>query len=122
MIGPQDEDSLSHLENQGQLNYCRKLQASSTKKLEIKFRKSNPEIVQMLGELLEFNPHKRPSAKECLQKKLFDDIRVPMLEKGAPCTIDLSQIDGEGQFDYKNWKDTKLSITDLKNMLLKILE
>lgn len=39
--------------------------------------------------MLEFNPFFRPTAKECLQSKIFDEIRVPDLEAAAPFKINI---------------------------------
>jgi hypothetical protein len=38
----------------------------------------------MLEAMLEFNQQFRVSAKELLKNKMFDDIRVERLERGAP--------------------------------------
>jgi hypothetical protein len=37
--------------------------------------------------MLSFNPNDRLSAKEALENKIFDEIRVPNLENDAPYKI-----------------------------------
>lgn len=40
--------------------------------------------------MLEFNPHLRWSAKECLKSHYFDDVRIPQLEKKSKHKITLN--------------------------------
>jgi N-dimethylarginine dimethylaminohydrolase len=54
--------------------------------------------------MLEFNPYFRPTAKECLQNRIFDEIRVPGLEAAAPFKINIECDRNEYQFDYENMK------------------
>ena len=49
--------------------------------------------------MLEYNPFFRPSAKECLQNPIFDEIRVPALERDAPEMI-VADIDEVLPIDY----------------------
>lgn len=58
--------------------------------------------------MLEFNPYYRPTAKECLQSKLFDSIRVPGLEASAPFKINIDVDRNEFKFDYEE-TNTKFS-------------
>ena len=52
--------------------------------------------------MLEFNPYFRPTAKECLQNKIFDNIRVTGLEISAPFKINIDVDRNQHQFDYEN--------------------
>ncbi len=52
--------------------------------------------------MLEFNPYFRPTAKECLQNKIFDNIRVAGLEISAPFKINIDVDRNQYQFDYEN--------------------
>ena len=56
----------------------------------------------MLNNLVQFDPRKRKSAKECLESKMFDDIRVRELEKGAPFKIYLGCDDNSDHVDNLN--------------------
>ena len=67
--------------------------------LQQQFSFSNEEVVKVLCDLLQFNPHKRVSAADCLQNKIFDPIRVPELEQPAPFKIKLN-VDDYDAFDY----------------------
>ena len=49
--------------------------------------------------MLQFSPEKRTSAEECLKNKIFDPIRVELLEKPSPYKIDC-KIDKMDLFDY----------------------
>ena len=41
----------------------------------------NPDLQELCLKMLEFNPHMRWSAKECLKSRYFDDVRIKQLEK-----------------------------------------
>jgi len=49
--------------------------------------------------MLQFNPYFRPSAKELLKHKIFDDYRRPDLEQPAPfkITLDIDDKDVDGE-------------------------
>ena len=51
-------------------------------------------MVQLVHDMLEYNPFFRPSAKECLQNPIFGEIRVPALERDAPemVTADIDEV------------------------------
>ena len=70
--------------------------------LQKKFPKTNQGILCLLKEMLEFNPFFRPTAKECLQNKIFDGIRVAGLEVSAPFKINIDVDRNEYKFDYEN--------------------
>ena len=73
-------------------------------KLHKKFPKTNQGILGLLKEMLEFNPFFRPTAKECLQNKIFDSIRVAGLEVSAPFKINIDVDRNEHQCDYENFE------------------
>lgn len=80
--------------------------------------------MNLLKEMLEFNPFFRPTAKECLQNKIFDSIRVAGLEVSAPFKINIDVDRNEHQCDYENFeqqqseKDTKKEIDMFKMFVL----
>jgi serine/threonine protein kinase len=105
VIGKQDELSdCSFIIDEGVMKYQQRIQATfrlnSNKLSEIYF-KSNSMLVQLLREMLQFNPYYRPTAKECLQHKIFDHIRVAGLESNAPFKINIDADRNEYKFDYE---------------------
>ena len=92
--------------------------------LEEKFPKTNAGILRLLKDMLEFNPFFRPTAKECLQNKIFDNIRVAGLEVSAPFKINIDVDRNEYKFDYENSEaneskiDTKKEIQMFKIFVL----
>jgi hypothetical protein len=56
-------------------------------------------MVQLVHDMLEYNPFFRPTAKECLQNPIFDEIRVPALERDSPEMI-VADIDEVLPIDY----------------------
>ena len=63
------------------------------------FKPCSPNLVSLVLEMLEYNPFFRPSAKECLQNPIFDDIRVTMLERDAAESI-ITEVDEVLPIDY----------------------
>ena len=59
-------------------------------------------MITLLADMLSYNPQFRPTAKECLKNPIFDEIRVPGLEKSAPYKINIDVDRNEYQFDYDN--------------------
>lgn len=68
--------------------------------------------------MLEYNPFFRQSAKECLQNPIFDEIRVPALERNAPEHI-VVDIDEVLPIDYDNGRirDTDKSPEMISNII-----
>ena len=54
--------------------------------LAAKFSRSSPELVNLLEQMLEFNPAFRPTAEQLLKLPLFDELRIPRLEHWAAQT------------------------------------
>ena len=74
-------------------------------------------MIELLTEMLQFNPHFRVTAKDALSHKVFDKIRMPHFEK--PCPIILEQkIFSEDAYDYEEFKSTKYNHIDFKKMLI----
>ena len=68
-----------------------------------KFSKSDPRLVKILKEMLEFNPYFRPSAKQLLKSKLFDHLRKPE-DNGiatAPYRIKLKLDEKDDMINYE---------------------
>ena len=51
------------------------------------FPSSNKELVNILTQMLEINPHFRPSARDLLKNKLFDSIRLKSVEISSKVRI-----------------------------------
>ena len=70
--------------------------------------------------MLSFNPEKRLTAEQCLQNKIFDPIRLPLLEKPSPYKITCN-IDKFDLFDYEllEQNDVQLKVEYCKQILLK---
>ena len=58
-------------------------------------------MLEILDDMLQFNPHFRSKAGDLLKHSLFDSIRRPELEQPAPFKIKL-EVDAPGVFDYES--------------------
>ena len=76
VLGRQNEElDCSFILDEGVMKYQSRIQSQFTNtsnQIAKMFPKTNPLIIQLLRDMLEFNPYFRPTAKECLQSKLFD--------------------------------------------------
>jgi serine/threonine protein kinase len=85
-LGPQQDHSF--IETGAGKEFFVKTQNQVTDKSgEEDFKKflgaQNPGLSEILQGMLEVNPDKRWSAARCLESPIFDDIRLPAIEKGA---------------------------------------
>ena len=76
--------------------------------------------------MLQFNPHFRLSAKECLKRSLFDKVRTKSNEKTAVHKINIDVDRDQNQQDYTGVEGDQLSpsrrdgiINHLKLLILK---
>jgi serine/threonine protein kinase len=89
-----------------------------TRPLDSYFTKEvKSEFMEILRQMLTFNPHKRPTAAQLLQNPMFDSIRNPSNEKPASHKITMD-IDGEGVFDYVKLTDSVYTLADYKAFLI----
>ena len=117
ILGDQDACDTSFVSESSALDYIRTLTPNSCK---IDFKKefpfTTPEILDLLKNMLEFNPHFRSSAGDLLKNAVFDKIRKPNMEQAAPFQVNLA-VDGTGAFDYEKCKSDRFSMDDYKRIL-----
>ena len=79
------ESDLSFASSEEQITYVDNCITEKSSKSDIssKFSKSSPELVDLLKQMLEINPHFRPSAKQLLKHKVFDSVRQEQDSKMA---------------------------------------
>ena len=96
-------DDISFISNVNIMDYQDKVKSDKParfdKCVKQQFNACSPLMMDLVREMLEYNPFFRPSAKECLQNPIFDDIRVPALERDAPEQI-TADIDEALPIDY----------------------
>ena len=84
------------------------------------------ELVDILQNMMSFNPFFRMTALESLQCKVFDPVRDPKREKiikelnkqklSKKYQIELP-VDADDAFDYENSSNAKYTVDDLKSIL-----
>jgi len=90
------EKDLCFLTDKDKIQFVNKVVESkdATKPIKDQFLHSSDELVNILDQMLQFNPHFRPSASELLKNKIFDEYRKDELEQPPPCKI-VIDIDNE---------------------------
>lgn len=115
------EFDLSFTSSDEQTTYVEKCisEKSSKSDLNTKFNKSSPELLDLLKQMLEINPHFRPSAKQLLKHRVFDSVRQEkdLKNAAAPFRVKIKMDQNEEAIDYQesNFR------SDLKNKFLKAL-
>ena len=89
MLGRQNEDDSSFITEPDVLDFHERLN-SKDKKSDFKsiFPYSSDLMVDLLEGMLQYNPQFRRTAAECLQSKLFDEIRAPQYEKPSESKVE----------------------------------
>ena len=81
----------SFLTNKDENEYCMDAMTLANKnkaeKLAEVFSRTDSELLNILSEMLQFNPHLRPTADQLLKREIFNEIRVPGNEVKAPHKI-----------------------------------
>lgn len=95
---------LSFVVHDEQSNYVEKLMDTMTQQSNIscKLHQSSPELVELLKQMLEINPYFRPSAKQLLKHKIFDNVRQENDKKSAPFKVKINIDENENAINYKN--------------------
>jgi serine/threonine protein kinase len=79
-IGPLNELDLAFLHNPSKVSYLAKIQNKNDQICEDYFRNKfsaieDEGLVNLLVDLLEFNPEFRPTSSDCLKRDIFSDLR-----------------------------------------------
>jgi serine/threonine protein kinase len=71
-------------------------------------KKIKQRFLDLLQQILVFNPMERLTAKQILENPIFDCIRVSQNEQDAPYKVKF-ELDNEGVFDYENLRCSQFS-------------
>ncbi len=117
ILGDQTEEDVCYLSEMRSVNYIEK-HLPNLPKINFKkeFPNTDPAVVTLLHNMLEFNPYFRLRASELIKLSVFDAVRDKKLEKACPSKLRLS-IDRAGVFDYLKLGDIKFRMSDLKAIL-----
>lgn len=81
------------------------------------FPTSNPNLVSLAQQMLEFNPYFRPTCMQLLENPIFDQVRQPANQEPAPFKIKIGIDVGDYAVDYVNCSEDD----SIRHKLLKIL-
>ncbi len=108
-MGDQNEEDTSFVTDVSAISYIHTLESKLNKiEFQKEFMHTSSDILAILEDLLQFNPHFRSKPSELLKNKVFNRIRNPAFEKPAPFQIFLD-IDRPGSFNYDKCKSIKYS-------------
>lgn len=104
------------IDDQNTLKYYQTLQDSikdGKDEFELYFPNADHALIKLVRSMVQFNPYFRPTAAECLNSKLFDQIRSPDQEAAAPRQIEL-EIDAKSELasDYEQVMDGTYDFKD----------
>ena len=85
------------------------------------FPHAQPEILEMLSQMLSINPFFRPTAKECLSNPIFDAVRDTTKEVSISQKIKL-EIDSDEAFDYDSGGSGMFTVNDYTQIILNEVE
>lgn len=109
-VGRPSEDDLSFITDESSVSYVFSFHPPvEGAQLAQKFPHSSKFLLRILQSLLSFNPHFRPSAKECLQNPLFYNIRNPLMEVEAPFQVQQA-IFASGVYDYDRGEHSRYKL------------
>ena len=73
-------------------------------------------MIDMLCSLIKLNPYFRKSASEIIKDSIFDDLRLPMMEKSAPFKLRL-EVDQDDAFDFEKGISLKYDMNDYRTIV-----
>ena len=99
VLGTPSYDDISYITNEQALKFIKSLPKRSKQQFEKLFSKANPLALDLLENMLTFNPHNRYTVEDCLSHPYFADLHNPDEEPEAEKPIDW------GFDDFKLTKD-----------------
>ena len=84
-LGQSDDFDLSFVKNEVLLKYIAEVQSSCKKigkgnNFSELFPTLSPDLINLMTQMLQLNPHFRPTASDCLKSPIFDEIRISTSE------------------------------------------
>lgn len=117
ILGDQSDQDFDFIKDKTTKKYAFDCQNGAERiQLLKEFPDTEPGVVEILQEMLQFNPQYRSDASFLLKNKIFDNIRDPTMEAGAPYKIKLD-VDAPDQFDYEALLSLKYTYDDFQEML-----
>ena len=113
VIGSPDEESMGFVTDPNAVLYLKSLSQKKKKKINFKskFPGSSDESLDLLQQMLIFNPNKRITVNECLEHPFFNSIRDPKKEEEATFNL---------EFEFE--KDNNLTVEKLRSLFLTVIQ
>jgi serine/threonine protein kinase len=81
------------------------------------FKLANPDLLDLLTQMLELNPNLRPSASQLLKHKVFDSIRNEKQENCHPPRVTIPCDENEYKHDYERDTDHKDALSHILDQI-----
>ena len=88
VCGTPDESDLDFITDEKALVYLRSFESRCKKTLSLVFPNSHPSLIELMEQMIVFNPNKRMSCEEALRHPYFDEVREPSKEALAQVPAD----------------------------------
>jgi len=106
VLGTPSKDDVQFISNRNALRHIQRKERKNPMDFRKLFPNANPEMLDLMSEMLEFNPNNRIGVDSSLDHQYFTCLRVKETETTCQTTLD---------FGYEN---PKLTISDLKKIFL----
>lgn len=110
VIGTASDEDISFISDQHAKEYLKSFGQKAKRNLKERFVGSTEESLDLLSRMIEFNPNKRITIKECLEHEFFKNVRNPRMEKTSNYKLNL---------DYEN---LDLSLDELRKRFVEVIE
>jgi mitogen-activated protein kinase 1/3 len=111
VIGTPSEEEMSFVTDRNGILYLKSLKTRPKMDLKIKFPGSNNEALDLLHQMLQFNPNKRITVNQALDHVFFTEVRCKNKE-----------IESDFNLEFEFEKDENLTIEKLKNLYIQVIK
>ena len=121
-LGRCSKEDMSFIENENGHDYVKQLNREALPKkdapLHLLLNLKDSDFSAFVKPMLEVNPYFRPTAKELLKCKYFDDVRVPAYEHSSRLKLSL-ELDSDSLRDTDSFNEFKMTIEQAQEALIR---
>jgi mitogen-activated protein kinase 1/3 len=111
VIGTPSEEDMEFVTDPNGILYLKSLKRRSKRNIKVKFPGSTDDALELLGNMLEFNPTKRVTVNQALDHSFFKEIRAVEKEQEADFNL---------EFEFE--KDDNLTMEKLRSLFTAVIK